>query len=109
MTGPASAEKLVKEYGKHKDNLLYQSVMDIIVRANTEQFQEVGNMCEALRELMKEEFDAVREDALKQGMEQGIEQGIQSMIVALLEDFGGGGRSQKDSVRRFLLKRIWKP
>ena len=31
-------------------------------------------MCEALKELMKDEFDAVREDALKQGMEQGIEQ-----------------------------------
>lgn len=84
MADPASAEKLVKEYGKHKDNILYQSVMDIIVRANAEQFQEVGNMCEALKELMKDEFDAVRRDAL----EQGLEQGIQSMILALLEDFG---------------------
>ena len=60
--------------------------------ANAEQFQEVGNMCEALKELMKDEFDAVREDALRQGMEQGMErgigQGIQSMIFALLEDLG---------------------
>ena len=51
-----------------------QGRSDINVRANTEQFQEVGNMCEALKKLMKDEFDAVREDALKQGMEQGIEQ-----------------------------------
>ena len=104
MADPASAEKLVKEYGKHKDNIFYQSVMDIIVRANAEQFQEVGNMCEALKELMKDEFDAIREDALKQGMKQGMKQGIEqgleqglergigqgirSMIFALLEDIG---------------------
>ena len=45
-------------------------------------------MCEALKELMKDEFDAVRRDALEKGLEQGLEQGIQSMILALLEDFG---------------------
>ena len=45
-------------------------------------------MCEALKELMKDEFDTVRRDALEQGIEQGLEQGIQSMILALLEDFG---------------------
>ena len=61
-------------------------------------------MCEALKELMKDEFDAIREDALKQGMKQGMKQGIEqgleqglelgigqgirSMIFALLEDIG---------------------
>lgn len=54
------ADHLVSEYRKHKDNTLYQSVMDIIIRANIEKFQEVKkHMCEALKELMKDEYDAM--------------------------------------------------
>ena len=72
----ASARKLVQEYGKHKNDHLYQAVMDIIVRANTEQFQEVGSMCDALMELMKDKFDEARKEAVQQGLEQGLEQGL---------------------------------
>lgn len=46
------AEELVWEYQKYKDNKMYESVMDVIVRANEEKFQEVRNMCKALEELM---------------------------------------------------------
>lgn len=53
------ADYLVSEYRKHKNNTLYQSVMDIIVRANIEKFREVKEMCEALKELMKDEYDAM--------------------------------------------------
>lgn len=52
-----TAEKLLKEYGKHKKNELYRSVMDIIVRANRGKFEEVKGMCDALMELMKDELD----------------------------------------------------
>ena len=53
--------KLIDEYRKHGKNVLYQSMMDVIVRANTQQFnREDKKMCEALRELMEEEFEAER-------------------------------------------------
>ena len=53
-----TAEKLVRRYGEHEKDILYQSVMDIIVRANKERFMEVSNnMCNALMELMKDKLD----------------------------------------------------
>lgn len=57
---PSDAEQLIKEYEKKKENKLYESVMDIIVRANREKFQEVKTMCRALEELMKDELEAKR-------------------------------------------------
>ena len=49
-------EKLSNEYGKNKDRNLYQSVMNVIIRANKEKFKEEKSMCEALRELFQEEL-----------------------------------------------------
>ena len=46
-------------------------VMNIIVRANEEKFKEEKGMCEALRELMKEEFDEQRMEGKKIGEEIG--------------------------------------
>lgn len=56
------AEKLIEEYTKNKENNLYKSVMNIIVRANREKFEEVKEMCEALEELMKDELDAKKNE-----------------------------------------------
>ena len=51
------AEDLLCAYKDHKNENLYQSVMDIIVRSNIELFQEDGKMCDALMELMKDKFE----------------------------------------------------
>lgn len=53
-----AARALLEDYKKNKKNRLYKSVMNVIVRANTTEFEEVKNMCEALEELMKDELDA---------------------------------------------------
>ena len=69
--------KLIDEYRKHGKNVLYQSMMDVIVRANTRQFnREDKKMCEALRELMEEEFEAERGKARSEGMKEGMEEGL---------------------------------
>ena len=57
LENPETVDKLTAEYQKHKDQNLYQSVMDIIIRANKEKFEEAGNMCEALRELFADELE----------------------------------------------------
>lgn len=49
-----TVEHLIEEYGKHKDEKLYKSAMDIIVKANRDKFQEVNGMCDALIELCEE-------------------------------------------------------
>ena len=53
-----TAEKLLEEYSKNQANALYRSVMELIVRANKQKFEEVKGMCDALRELMKDEIEA---------------------------------------------------
>ncbi len=51
-------ERLIVEYKAHQEDMLYQSVMNIVVRANKERFQ-VDGMCEALMEIV--EFHKQRE------------------------------------------------
>ena len=62
------AEELLKDYKKHKKNTLYESVMDIIVRANEEKFEEAKKMCKALEELMKDELEAKKTEGKEIGM-----------------------------------------
>ena len=71
------AEKLIDEYQKYGKNVLYQSMMDVIVRANTQQFnRRYKRMREALRELMEEEFEAERGKARKEGRTGRVERGL---------------------------------
>ena len=79
--------KLIDEYRKHEKNVLYQSMMDVIVRANTQQFnREDKKMCEALRELMEEEFEAERGKARSEGMEEVIKEGRTKMAKTVISN-----------------------
>ena len=69
------ARRLVSEYQAYKDNTLYQSVMDIIVRANKEKFEEVKGMCDALMELMKDEFEELKKESIAEGLAEGLAKG----------------------------------
>ena len=51
------ANKILDKYEGHQKENLHKSVMDIIVNANRELFKEAKEVCEALRELMKEELE----------------------------------------------------
>ncbi len=64
-----AARKLLTEYEKHKTDSRYEAVMDLVVRANKELFQEVNRMCQALYEIFEEEmwdrFTAMAEEKAK--------------------------------------------
>lgn len=75
---PEEARRLLREYGEHKKEPLYESIMDLIARANARTFQEVKEMCQALEELMRDEL----EDREQRGIEKGVEKGIEAMIRA---------------------------
>lgn len=74
-------EGLMAEYQKHRHDNLYRSVMDIIIRANDEKFEEEKNMCEAIIDLFRDEWDEgmkkAKEEAIQEGLRQGREEGIQ--------------------------------
>ena len=80
------ARRLLDEYQEHEKNALYESALDIIMRVNQEMFQEVkGTMCNALRELMRDEIEEMRKEVLKEGRAEGREEGRKIFIQNLLK------------------------
>lgn len=66
-------------FRKIKD-ILYESVMDIIVKANLKLFEKEGDaMCKALEELMKDELEAQKKIGAVQG-ENRVNQLNQKLI-----------------------------
>lgn len=86
MEKAEDAEKMICEYRKHKENSLYQSVMNIIVQANREKFEEVKDMCQALEELMKDELQAKREEGKEIGKSSVNELNRQLAKAGRIED-----------------------
>ncbi len=100
ITKTEAMEKLIEEYEKHKNSGLYKAVMDIIVRANKKTFEEVKSMCEALKELMKDELDECRERGLREGLEQGIREGKQEAVKSIIEICQELGLSKENALQR---------
>lgn len=93
LTDMSLMDRLVAEYQKHRNNTLYQSVMNLIVRTNNDIFEEAKTMCEALLELFKDELDVAKAEA--------IEQGIAALVKTCNEL-----HLSKDATKGFLLSRF---
>ena len=81
-------EPLLKEYAAKRSSKLYQAAMNVITRANLDAVKEVkANMCEALKELMAEEFqeqeEQITERVTKQVTEQVSEQMTEQFVRSL--------------------------
>lgn len=67
ITDKTEIENLVRKYEEKKNSKLYQAAMEVITRANWKAMKEVkSSMCEALKELMAEEFQEEREQVTEQ-------------------------------------------
>ena len=92
LKGRSIIDKISSEYRKHRRNELYKSVMNIIVRANKEQFEEEKSMCEAILELFHDEVDIAtkkaREEGRSEGKSEGRGEGISEAVVMLLANYG---------------------
>ncbi|MBR3823726.1 MAG: hypothetical protein IKJ39_00850 [Lachnospiraceae bacterium] len=74
---------LAKEYHEHRKNTLYRSVMNVIGRANEELFKEESDMCEAIIDLFRDEYDKGVEEALQMGVQQGMLQSVENLMKSL--------------------------
>ena len=80
MSKPEEIEALLKEYETKKSSKLYQAAMEVITRANWDAVKEVKEtMCEALKELMTEEFQEQEELVTKRVTEQVTEEFIRTL------------------------------
>lgn len=91
-------DMLFRKYQPKQHNILYKSVMNIIIRANNELFRREKTMCEALMELMQEEMDALREQCMTEGRAKGMAEGMAQGITA------GKLEGVKELVRKKLSK-----
>lgn len=78
------AKALLEEYEKRSQENLYQSMMDIIVKANQELFEEVNGMCEALMEIVKPQVDARVKEAEEKAWSEGREEGRMELTLNLI-------------------------
>ena len=74
------AERLVRAYEKKQHDRLYSSVMDVVVRANTEKFEEVRKMCDALRELMKDDIQKEVEERVQKEVTERVQKEVTERV-----------------------------
>lgn len=67
---------LMKKYEKNRKSKDYESVMDLITRANWKQMEEEKKMCDALKELFAEELKEADARGRAEGMEHGKIEGL---------------------------------
>lgn len=98
-------EAILKEYEEKKNSKLYQAAMEVITRANWEAIKEAKpSMCEALKELMAEEFQELEEQVTEQVTERVTEQ----LVKNLYENVGNAEKVAEmlklpiETVRRIL-------
>ena len=65
-------EPLARAYQNKEHNPLYQAVMDLIVRANKEKYEEGRNVCDALMELFADKLEERRQDGRQDGSLQRL-------------------------------------
>lgn len=78
-------EKLLYVYERHTRENNYKSAMNIIANANKELFREVGQVCEALKEIYSEILKDEMKDELDAREMKGVQQGVQKGALALIE------------------------
>lgn len=66
------ADKLIFENEQHQDEKFYQSVMNIITKANEEKFEEVTVVCEALEEI----YLKVHGERLKREQQEAVDKAV---------------------------------
>lgn len=83
----SEVDELVTEYEKNRQNELYKAMMNIIIRANEALFEEVRDedMCEALRELFKDEIEAARSEAMFEGESKAFMQLLREGILTVAD------------------------
>lgn len=86
-------QELVDEYQVHRNNILYQSVMNVIVHANRNRFKEVTGMCEALMEIIEEKAAELAEERVEKLAKEKAEKLAEEKVKELIKGWFGKGKS----------------
>jgi len=78
LSGTKAVRELAREYQDKQKNILYRSVMNVIIKANEELFKEESGVCEAIIDLFRDEYD--------QGISEAKQQGALQQLINLVHD-----------------------
>lgn len=89
------AEELIRqaeELSSETDYKCIDSLLQVVIAENNQTFFQLkeadGEMCDALKELMRDEIEQSHKEGIERGIEQGIEQGeLIGKIKLLYQDF----------------------
>ena len=88
-----------KAYVKSGDFQRVDAILQVSASANQALFRRIRKedpeMCQALREIMKEDFEQAEANGMKKGMQQGMQQGMakgESMLGSLIKKLKDAGR-----------------
>lgn len=99
MTETEEISLLLKNYENHKDDPLYRTVMDVIVRANWKKIEEVRTeMCDALVELMEDYVEERLKSEYDKGMKNGRDKEREAGMKSLIYSLRNLGISRKETV-----------
>lgn len=73
-TDTPEVAEIAKKYQEHREDGLYQSIMDVIVRANRESFREAKDMCSAILELFEDEVVVIKEQVKQEECQRYLDQ-----------------------------------
>lgn len=79
-------ERLLREYRRHQKNSLYRSVMNMVVRANWEIFEEEKGMCEALIELFGEELTTAVAAGIADGIKEQLPIAVEERVAEIIDE-----------------------
>lgn len=82
LRADSDVEVLADEYKGKENNPLYETAMDVIMRANQSVYKEAKDMCSALRELFAEELKEKETEGLREGLREGL-----SALINTLKEF----------------------
>lgn len=78
---------LIERYEIHKASILYQALVDAVLRANWKEVEEEKGMCKALEELFAKELEEARSIGLESGRTEALVPALlfmQPVIAAFL-------------------------
>ena len=93
-------EILANAYKGMERNPLYETAMDLIIRANWETYQEVREMCDALMELFADKLEEREILGIEKGIQNGLRQGVMKgeytkLITLVMRKVGKGQAAVK--------------
>lgn len=84
---------LLNEYEQHYEEKYYQSVMNVITKANTEKFREVTGMCEALEEI----YLSVHGERLKREQQEAVDKAVAEAVADVTAKVTAEVTAEKDA------------